>query len=47
MLNSLSVNYLEFKLPIYDPNFTKKLTKTNGYLINYAAILDELESKKI
>jgi len=45
-INSLSVNYLDFKLPIYDPNFTKQLSKTNGYLIDYASILNELKSKK-
>ncbi len=47
MLNSLSVNYLEFKLPIFDPTFTKQLTKTNGYLINYASILNDLKIKKL
>ncbi len=46
-MNSLSVNYIDFKLPIFDPNITKQLTKTNGYLINYTAILNELKDKKI
>lgn len=46
-INSLSVNYLDFKLPIFDPNFTKQLSKTNGYLIDYAAILNELKPKKL
>lgn len=40
MLNALSVNYIEFKLPIFNPDFTKQLTKTNGYLINYSSILN-------
>jgi len=39
-MNALSVNYIEFKLPIFDPAFTKQLTKTSGYLINYASILN-------
>jgi hypothetical protein len=40
LLNALSVNYLEFKFPIFNLNFTKQLTKTNGFLINYASILN-------
>lgn len=46
-LNALSVNYLDFKLPIFDFGFTKQLTKTGGYLINYASILNELKDKKL
>lgn len=46
-INSLSVNYLDFKLPIFDAGFTKQLTKTGGYLINYGAILNELKDKKL
>lgn len=46
-INALSVNYLEFKLPIFDSGFNKQLTKTGGYLINYASILNELKDKKL
>ena len=46
LMNALSVNYIDFKLPIFDPNFTKQLTKTSGYLINYSSILNELKDKK-
>jgi hypothetical protein len=45
-MNSLSINYLDFKLPIYDFGFVKTLTKSNGYLIDYATILTELKDKK-
>ena len=45
-LNGLQVNYIEFKLPIFDFSFIKSLTKSNGYLINYQQILEELKNKK-
>jgi hypothetical protein len=45
-LNSLSVHYLEFKLPVADESFQKSLTRTNGYLIDYKKVLEELKTKK-
>jgi len=38
-INALSVNYIAFKLPFYDYSFTKSLTRTSGYIIDYSAIL--------
>ena len=45
-LNELSLNYIEFKLPLHDLSGLEKLHKAEGYLIDRAAVLKELEPKK-
>ena len=45
-MNELSVNFVDFKLPIFDFGLIKTLTKTNGYIINYPSIINELKVKK-
>jgi hypothetical protein len=37
-LTQLSVNYIEFKYPLYDFPGIRSLTVNQGYLIDYAAI---------
>jgi len=38
LLTQLSVNYIEFKYPIFDLAGIKSLTVNQGYLIDYEAI---------
>ena len=46
-LNELGLNYIEFKLPLHDLSGLQKLHRSEGYLIDRAAVMKELEPKKI
>lgn len=45
-LATTEINYIEFPFSIYDLENLKKLSKTEGYLIDRKAVIKELEPKK-